>query len=145
MHNYKYDWTNVRFTNSEETSIQAGLDRNDGNGVIEVGLNKLKGDSYYDDILKQKIIITKYTTPKATLDDYRVVRNADMDEVDVKKANASRYARMSDANKALVDTWHDDMADSTEDQDIIDAIALIDKDDITALKALLPSKPTIIA
>ena len=144
MYNYKYDWTNVRFTNSEQTLIEAGLDRNDGNEVVKVGLSKLVGDPYYDDILAQGITITPYSTPKATLDDYRIIRNADMDEVDIKKANASRYARMSDANKALVDTWHDDMADSTEDQDIIDAIVLINKEDVAALKALLPTKPSII-
>lgn len=101
-------------------------------------------DSRYAFIVENDIEVTAYSS-KATLEDYKALRDSEMDYVDIKKANAGKFDDFTTEQKADYKTWQQSMRDSPEDSSITDAVVLLERNDVAGLKNLMPTKPDIIA
>ena len=140
-----YIYTNAKYVDAEELTIQVHVDKKDGVDAIPMGVPKKVGNPYYDDMVKQSISIIAYDVAYvATMNDYRSIRDTEMDYVDLKKANSGKFDDFTGPQKASYKQWQKDMRDSTSDQAVIDGLALLTQDDIAGIKALMPTKPSIL-
>ena len=127
--------TNAVYTNAESSMLKADVDG------TEMHIPAVAGNAHYDHIIAESISVTAYAAPEADMDELRALRDSEMDCMDTKKANAALYEDFTAQEKTDYKAWQQDM------RDLPDTASLtgIDSGDTTALKALFPAKPSVIA
>jgi len=134
---------NLSYVNADEKEISVDVDG------VQTTVSVKIGNAIYDEIQTQIVDTTisavpLFSTQVAHMDELRVVRTAEMNRIDIEKANASQYNNMSAGDKTLTDDWHQDMRDLPALQATIDGVAALNPGDAEGLKALLTTLPGIL-